>query len=97
MAVVATVSLVMVGETIKEVSAGFEMSDEDAARILAWTVRNFPMPADPPPTPADYMEALARETLQTVMRRVVADEKERAFEVAKQAIADINAVPMAKV
>lgn len=90
----ATVSLVMAGPTIGEVSTGFEMSDEDAGRILAWAMRNFPMAADPPPEPADYIGALAAETLQGIMRRVVADEKERAYEAAKLAIADINAVPL---
>ena len=89
----ATVSLVIVGQTLGTLETTLELSDDDAARVLAYALAAYPKP-NSAPDPAWSMGEVARISMHDILQKVTAREKKVAAAAAAAAIPDIQATPV---
>ncbi len=90
----ATVSLVITGQTLGTLEATLEITDQDAARVVAYARSAHPVKVDGVVNSAASMQEVARIAMFDMMQKVVAREKKVARATAEAAITDINATPV---
>lgn len=98
----ATVRLVIASDALGEIAAGFDMPDQDAARILAWAadthagiVVDAETGEERDLNHAELLQAVARGLLEQTINRVTAYEREQAAKRAAAEIRPISTAPLA--
>lgn len=97
----ATVKLVIAGEKLGEIAAGFDLPDGDAARILAWAadthgqiVTDARTGEERDMAPDEVLRAVALDLLGQTIARVTDYERDQAAKRAAAEVRPIAAIPM---
>lgn len=97
----ATVKLVIAGERLGEIAAGFDLPDGDAARILAWAADTHGQVVEDAETgemrdmrPDEVLRAVALAILSETIARVTDHERRQAAARAAAEVRPIAATPL---